>query len=149
MTNGSEIIESNRKYRSMRTLLFISAFFFVASLSAQRTVDLRLVETGINLNSQRVKAEIQVRKTDRAELILGGYNMRLYYNSQKLDLIENKVQSLLSGTKYGKINIDNHLRDVNVTGYGKIPYTDSACLSVKDHSVILLCGFAFQKTDRN
>lgn len=110
----------------MRILIFLTSIFvFALSLNGQKAVDLRVVETGLNLNSEIMKVEIQVKKTDRSELVLGGYNMRLYYNSEKLDLIEKNVQSLLSNTKYTNINIDNHLRDVNVTGYGKIPYSDN------------------------
>jgi len=93
-----------------------------ASLYGQRTVDIRIKEAGINQHSQILKTEIQVRKTDRADLVLGGYNMRLYYNSEKLNLIENKTQSMLSATKYSPIQVDNHLRDANVSGHGLISY---------------------------
>lgn len=108
----------------MRTLIFATAFLFATWLSAQRTteVDLRVMQKGINLNSQIMKTEIQVRKTDRATLYLGGYNMRVYYSSEKLDLIEDRVKSLLSTSKFTDINIDNHLRDSNVSGIGKIPF---------------------------
>ena len=109
----------------MRTLIILLCLLPTILLSSEKTIDLRIVETGLNMNSELLKVEIQVRKTDRSEVILGGYNMRLYYNSDKIDLIEKNTRSLLSNTKYTSINIDNHLRDVNVTGYGRIPYGEN------------------------
>ncbi|MEE9439777.1 MAG: T9SS type A sorting domain-containing protein [Saprospiraceae bacterium] len=95
------------------------------SVYGQRTVDIRVKEIGINTHSQTLNVEIQVRKTDRVALILGGYNMRLYYNSEKLQLSENKARSMLTSSKYTPIEIDNHLKNVDVTGHGLISYSQN------------------------
>lgn len=107
----------------MKNILILITFLFATSLFGQRTVDIRIMEAGYSTQSQTLKAEIQVRKTDRADLILGGYNMRLYYNSEKLELLENRTQSLLSNSKYTPIVIDNHMIDVNASGHGQLSYS--------------------------
>lgn len=109
----------------MRNLIIALIILMSASLMGQRTIDIRVIEAGLNQHTKTLKAEIQVRKTDRAILKLGGYNMRLYYDSQKLNLQEDKAQSMLSSTKYGSIVVDNHMKNVNVGGHGDIPYSDN------------------------
>jgi len=107
----------------MKNILILTVLLFSASLFGQRTVDIRIMEAGYSPQSQNLKAEIQVRKTDRADLILGGYNMRLYYNSEKLELLEGKATSLLTNAKYTPIEIDNHITDVNVGGHAQLEYS--------------------------
>ena len=109
----------------MRNFIILLVLIISSGLSAQRTVDIRVKEAGINSNSQTLKAEIQVRKTDRADLVLGGYNMRLYYNSEKLQLTEDKTNSMLTSSKYTPIEIDNHIKDVDVTGHGGLSYSQN------------------------
>jgi hypothetical protein len=109
----------------MRNILIFLVLVIASGLYGQRAVDIRVKESSINTQNQTLKAEIQIRKTDRAELVLGGYNMRLYYNSEKLQLVEDRTNSMLTSLKYSPIEIDNHIRDVDVTGHGKISYSQN------------------------
>ena len=107
----------------MKNVLILVLVLFSVSIFGQRTVDIRVKETGVNTQNQTIKAEIQIKKTDRADLILGGYNMRLYYDSDKLELIENRAHSMLTNAKYTPIEIDNHITDVDVSGHGTLAYS--------------------------
>lgn len=111
----------------MRTLItiFAACFTLLSSAEASKTIDLRFTEARYQADNNSLYVDVEIRYNERGQMVLGGQNYRIYYNSQMLQLDIHNSKSNLPADSYSKLNVIDNVQGIDAEGVGQLSFDDN------------------------
>lgn len=110
-----------KSFKNTNNIFSLAFLVLLTTVLNGKSIDLKLVIVPSS-STNVLMVDVQVRNSDRNPINLGGQNIRLYYNSDALQLNQDNSVSQLPTDRYSKINFSNLYENMNADEVNQLSF---------------------------